>query len=121
MSDLPSTWNAAVKRDLDLDVPSDAQGVLQDVHWSTGYIGSFPTYTIGNVMAAQLMDTFLTNDPTLKGAIEAGDYSALANKLQAGIWEHGRRFSRQELLVRETGRGLDPLPYLSYLKTKYAH
>ncbi|MCB8819009.1 carboxypeptidase M32 [Microvirga rosea] len=121
VSDLPSTWNAAVKRDLDLDVPSDAQGVLQDVHWSTGYIGSFPTYTIGNVMAAQLMDTFLTNDPTLKGAIEAGDYSALANKLQAGIWEHGRRFSRQELLVRETGRGLDPLPYLSYLKTKYAH
>ena len=50
-ADLPEAWNAAIKRDLGLEVPNDAQGVLQDVHWSTGYIGSFPTYTIGNVMA----------------------------------------------------------------------
>ena len=57
VADLPSAWNAAIKRDLGLDVPDDSQGVLQDVHWSTGYIGSFPTYTIGNVMAAQMMET----------------------------------------------------------------
>ena len=120
VSDLPAAWNAAIKRDLDLDVPDDARGVLQDVHWSTGYIGSFPTYTIGNVMAAQLMETLRAEDPSLDAAIEAGDYARLAEALRGRIWQHGRRFGRDELLQRETGRGLDPAPYLAYLRGKYA-
>lgn len=120
VSDLPTAWNAAIKRDLDLDVPDDARGVLQDVHWSTGYIGSFPTYTIGNVMAAQLMETLRAGDPSLDAAIEAGDYAHLAEALRGRIWQHGRRFGRDELLQRETGRGLDPAPYLAYLRSKYA-
>jgi carboxypeptidase Taq len=118
--DLPSAWNAAIKRDLGLDVPDDSQGVLQDVHWSTGYIGSFPTYTIGNVMAAQLMETLRQSDPSLDATIEAGEYAALAEALKNRIWQHGRRFTRDELLRRETGRGLDPEPYLAYLRAKYA-
>ncbi|NIX75284.1 carboxypeptidase M32 [Microvirga terricola] len=119
VADLPAAWNAAIKRDLDLDVPNDSRGVLQDVHWSTGYIGSFPTYTVGNVMAAQMMET-LRRDSALDAAIEAGDYTGLAEALRTKIWRHGRRFSRDELLVRETGRALDPAPYLAYLKAKYA-
>ncbi|WP_230530444.1 carboxypeptidase M32 [Microvirga roseola] len=118
--DLPAAWNAAIKRDLDLDVPNDARGVLQDVHWSTGYIGSFPTYTIGNVMAAQVMETLRQQDSSLDAAIEAGDYSGLAEALCSRIWQHGRRFMRDELLERETGRRLDPAPYLAYLEAKYA-
>lgn len=118
--DLPSAWNAAMKRDLGLEVPGDSQGVLQDVHWSTGYIGSFPTYTIGNVMAAQLMETLRRSDPSLDVAIEAGEYAVLADALKGRIWQHGRRFTRDELLRRETGRSLDPQPYLAYLRTKYA-
>ena len=55
-------------------VPNDAQGVLQDVHWSTGYIGSFPTYTVGNVMGAQVMETLRRQNPSLDPAIEAGNY-----------------------------------------------
>lgn len=119
VADLPSAWNAAIKRDLDLDVPNDSRGVLQDVHWSTGYIGSFPTYTVGNVMAAQMMET-LRRDSALDAAIEAGDYTGLAEALRTKIWCHGRRFTRDELLVRETGRALDPAPYLAYLNAKYA-
>ncbi|QFU15141.1 carboxypeptidase M32 [Microvirga thermotolerans] len=120
VADLPGAWNAAIARDLGLTVPDDARGVLQDVHWSTGYIGSFPTYTIGNVMAAQIMETLRRNDPSLEDAVEAGEYAGLAEALRAKVWQHGRRFRREELLVRETGRGLDPTPYLSYLAEKYA-
>lgn len=120
VADLPAAWNAAIKRDLGLDVPDDSKGVLQDVHWSTGYIGSFPTYTIGNVMAAQIMETLRQDDSSLGEAIEAGEYSGLADALRTRVWQHGRRFQREELLVRETGRGLDAAPYLSYLGRKYA-
>ncbi|MBZ6075812.1 carboxypeptidase M32 [Microvirga puerhi] len=120
VADLPATWNAVIKRDLGLNVPDDAKGVLQDVHWSTGYIGSFPTYTIGNVMAAQIMETLRQDDPSLDRAIEGGEYSGLAEALRTRMWQHGRRFQREELLMRETGRSLDPAPYLSYLKGKYA-
>src|SRR5918998_2026403 len=94
VSDLPGAWNAAIKRDLGLDVPNDAKGVLQDVHWSTGYIGSFPTYTIRNVMGAQVMETLRAQNSSLDGAIDAGEYSVLAEELRARIWQHGRRFMR---------------------------
>jgi carboxypeptidase Taq len=90
------------------------------VHWSTGYIGSFPTYTIGNVMAAQVMDTLRAQDASLDAAIEAGQYAGLAEALSTKIWRHGRRFSRDELLEQVTGRRLDPKPYLAYLEGKYA-
>jgi carboxypeptidase Taq len=120
VADLPEAWNAAIKRDLGLDVPNDARGVLQDVHWSTGYIGSFPTYTIGNVMAAQVMDTLRSQNASLDAAVEAGEYAVLAEELRTRIWQHGRRFNRDELLERETGRRLDPAPYLAYLEGKYA-
>jgi carboxypeptidase Taq len=120
VAELPSAWNAAIRRDLDLTVPNDAQGVLQDVHWSTGYIGSFPTYTIGNVMGAQVMETLRRENSSLDAAIEAGEYAVLADELRTRIWQHGRRFTRDELLERETGRPLDPAPYLAYLNSKYA-
>ncbi|AWM85625.1 carboxypeptidase M32 [Microvirga sp. 17 mud 1-3] len=120
VADLPAAWNAIIARDLGLTVPNDAKGVLQDVHWSTGYMGSFPTYTIGNIMAAQLMESLRRNDPGLDTAIEAGEYTGLAEALRTKVWQHGRRFQREELLVRETGRGLDPAPYLAYLTAKYA-
>ncbi len=119
VADLPHVWNAAIKRDLGLDVPSDRLGVLQDIHWATGYIGSFPSYTTGNVMAAQLMESLHAKDPTLRGAIEDGDYTRLTSQLEAKLWRHGRRFTRDELLQLETGSGLRAEPYLDYLRQKY--
>ena len=119
VADLPAVWNQAIRRDLGLEVPSDALGVLQDIHWSSGYIGSFPSYTIGNVTAAQLMAALRRDDANLDGAVAEGHYAALADKLRQGVWQHGRRYSREELLTRVAGRGLDAAPYIGYLGRKY--
>lgn len=119
VADVPGTWNEAIKRDLGLDVPDDLQGCLQDIHWSVGYLGSFPTYTIGNITAAQLMETARSSAPAVIGSTDAGDYAPLAGWLRDNIWQHGRRFSRDELLTRVTGRPLDIAPYLAYLAARY--
>ena len=100
VKDLPQAWNAAIKRDLDLDVPDDARGVLQDIHWSAGYIGTFCTYTIGNIMAAQLMAAARRQMPMLDATLSRGDYTTLQNWLGDNIHRHGRRFTRDELLTQ---------------------
>ena len=120
VKDLPAVWNETLKRDLGVVVPDDSRGVLQDIHWSVGYVGSFPSYTIGNVMAAQLMDHLQTADPSLVSAMERGEYTQLADALRQQVWQHGRRYGRDELLIRSTGRALDLAPYLAYLDKKYA-
>ncbi|MGV3650406.1 MAG: carboxypeptidase M32 [Devosia sp.] len=119
VADLPGAWNAAMKRDLGLDVPDDLSGCLQDIHWSVGYLGSFPTYTIGNITAAQLMETARSTAPQIIAATEAGDYAPLADWLREAVWQHGRRFSRDELLTQVTGRPLEIAPYLAYLTARY--
>ena len=119
-ADVPEAWNAAMARDLDLVVPDDAQGCLQDVHWSSGYIGSFATYTIGNVMAAQVMDTLRETVPSLSNDLQEGDLGSLHAALTTHIWRHGRALSRDALLRRLTGRALDPEPYLAHLERRYA-
>ncbi|MEO7937713.1 MAG: carboxypeptidase M32 [Burkholderiaceae bacterium] len=119
VADLPQVWNETIRRDLGVEVPNDAQGVLQDIHWSTGYVGSFPSYTIGNVTAAQLMDSLRCNDSGLDAALVQGDYAVLSEKLRNAVWQHGRRFTRDEMLTRTTGRALDAGPYIAYLRGKY--
>ncbi|MDE1161477.1 MAG: carboxypeptidase M32 [Acidobacteriaceae bacterium] len=119
VKDLPERWNAAMKSDLGLDVPNNRLGVLQDTHWSTGQIGTFCNYTIGNVMAAQLYKTALTTDKTIQPALDEGNYAPLRHYLRDTIHQHGRRYSRDELLTMATGRTLDPEPYIEYLTAKY--
>lgn len=116
--DVPEAWNEGMRRDLGVEVPSDAKGCLQDIHWSSGMIGSFCTYTIGNVMAAQLFAE-ARQDGGVAAGLEAGDYAPLAGWLRERVWRHGRRFTRDEILARATGRALDPAPYLEHLATRY--
>lgn len=118
VKDLPEYWNAVIKRDLGVEVPDDGVGVLQDIHWSGGQIGTFCNYTIGNVMAAQLMETAQSTDTAIPPALDAGNYQPLLKWLGEHVHQHGRRFSREELLVKATGRGLDPEPYIRYLTRK---
>ncbi len=120
VADLPEAWNAGMKSMLGVDVPDDAQGVLQDVHWSSGQIGTFCNYTIGNIMAAQLFDTATTQDAGIASALEGADYTPLRDWLTDNVCRHGRRYSRDELLRRATGGPLDPQPYLRYLTDKYS-
>jgi carboxypeptidase Taq len=118
VADAPEAWNAAVKARLGLDAPEPRLGILQDIHWSSGMIGSFCTYTVGNVMAAQLFET-ARRDAAVSAGLEAGDYAPLAGWLRDKVWRHGRRRSREALLVDATGRGLDPAPYLRHLEARY--
>ncbi|MEM9248093.1 MAG: carboxypeptidase M32 [Pseudomonadota bacterium] len=120
VADLPEAWNEGMKSMLGVDVPDPAKGVLQDVHWSSGQIGTFCNYTIGNVMAAQLYDAATDQAPTISPALEGGDYAPLRDWLTDNVAQHGRRFTRDELLERATGRPLDPAPYIAHLTAKYS-
>jgi carboxypeptidase Taq len=119
VSELPEAWNAKIKEYLGLDVPNDRLGVLQDVHWSSGQIGTFCNYTIGNVMAAQLFAQ-ASKDETIAAGLAAGNYAPLRDYMVENVHRHGRRYGRNELLERATGRALDPEPYISYLTAKYS-
>ena len=114
VADLPDAWNAAMRDDLRLAVPDDAMGCLQDVHWSHGYMGSFPTYTIGNVTAAQVMVHLRDGD------VDAVDPSALRGALADKVWRHARSRSRSELLADMGQDARDTGPYLAYLRGKFA-
>ncbi|GAB1477692.1 carboxypeptidase M32 [Paracoccaceae bacterium] len=119
VKDLPEAWNAKIKEYLGLDVPNDRLGVLQDVHWSSGQIGTFCNYTIGNVMAGQLFEVARKDGAVAQGLASA-DYVPLREWMTDHVHRHGRRYSRDELLVRATGRTLDPEPYIAHLTTKYS-
>jgi carboxypeptidase Taq len=117
--DLPEAWNAKIKAYLGLDVPSNRLGVLQDVHWSSGQIGTFCNYTIGNVMAGQLFEA-ATRQAQVSDGLSQADYTPLREWMTEHVHQHGRRYTRNELLVRATGRPLDPAPYISHLTRKYS-
>jgi carboxypeptidase Taq len=119
IKDLPEAWNAKIKEYLGLDVPDDRRGVLQDVHWSVGQIGTFCNYTIGNVMAGQLYET-ATKDAAVAAGLAQADYTPLRQWMTDHIHIHGRRHSRDTLLTMATRRKLDPAPYIAHLTAKYS-
>ncbi len=118
VADLPAAWNERIKQDLGLDVPDDRRGCLQDIHWSMGAIGYFPTYTLGNLYAAQYWEAILRAIPDLEKQIEGGEFSALLGWLRENIHRQGRRYRAAELCERLSGRSLDHQPLIDYLKRK---
>jgi carboxypeptidase Taq len=118
IADLPAVWNERMDEYLGVEVDDDAHGVLQDVHWSRGTIGYFPTYALGNVISVQLWQRVLEAVPDLDEHLERGDLVPLTDWLREQLWRHGRKFTPQEMLERTVGGGLDPEPYLSYLNGK---
>ncbi len=119
VEDLPVAWNDMFESYLGIRPPDDAQGVLQDVHWSAGYIGYFPTYSLGNLFAAQLWDKIQGDIPDLTQQIEAGKFEALLGWLHDELHRHGSKYEPLELLERIVGSGLDVEPYLNYLERKF--
>ena len=119
VADLPEAWNAKIKEYLGLDVPNNRLGVLQDVHWSSGQIGTFCNYTIGNVMAGQLFEV-ATQDAAVAEGMASADYVPLRKWMTEHVHRHGRRYNRNELLEKATGRALDPAPYIAHLTAKYS-
>jgi carboxypeptidase Taq len=119
VKDLPEVWNTRMQEYLGLTPPNDAKGVLQDVHWSSGLIGYFPTYALGNLISVQLWDKMHQDIPTLDDQIEKGEFGELLGWLRKNIHSKGAKFEPQELVQQVTGSKIDPLPYLNYLETKY--
>jgi carboxypeptidase Taq len=119
VADLPEAWNAKVEAYLGLIPPDAALGVLQDIHWSAGLFGSFPTYTVGNVMASQFFEAAKSQVIGLTEALADGDYTPLRSWLTENIYQYGRTYTPQELLERATGQNLNVTSYLGYLNEKY--
>lgn len=118
LKDLPEAWNARMKDYLGIDVPDDRRGVLQDVHWSGGSMGYFPTYSLGNVISLQIWEKVRDAIPDLDDQFEQGEFGALRDWLRDNVHRYGRKFTPQETLERATGSSLEAGPYLRYLKDK---
>jgi carboxypeptidase Taq len=116
--DLPEAWNARYREYLGVDVPDDAQGVLQDVHWAAGLIGYFPTYALGNLIAGQLFERAHVDMPDLDAQLAAGELHGLREWLREHVHRHGAKFSTSELLERVVGGPIAVGPFVRYLKSK---
>ena len=119
VADLPAAWNAKMEGYLGVMPGNDARGVLQDVHWAAGLFGYFPTYTIGNVLAAQLYEAAVAAHPEIPADMARGEFGALRGWLRENVHRHGRRYDPDELVERATGRPPDAAPYLGYLMAKF--
>ncbi len=118
-ADAREAWDARVEQYLGIDVPDVADGVLQDMHWSDGAIGYFPTYALGNVISGQLWERVRRELPDLDDQMRAGEFGGLRDWLRENVHRHGRKYLPRELLERTVGGGLDPKPLLGYLRAKY--
>lgn len=118
-SDLPEYWNTKFKEYLGITPPDDKTGVLQDVHWSEGYLGYFPTYALGNLIASQLWEKIEADIPDINKKIEKAQFAPLLEWLREHVHQHGAKFEPMELLKRITGAGLSADPFLRYLRTKF--
>jgi carboxypeptidase Taq len=119
LEELPEAWNALVADYLGLDVPDDAHGVLQDIHWASGSFGYFPTYSLGNVIAGQLWETARAELPDLDAQLTAGEMHPLRDWLAGRVYRHGGKFLPAELVDRVCGGSLDPAPLLAYLRERF--
>ncbi|RPJ09747.1 MAG: carboxypeptidase M32 [Spirochaetaceae bacterium] len=119
VQDLPEAWNRESANLLGIKPPTDREGVLQDVHWSMGAIGYFPTYSLGNLYSAQFFDTMKKALPGIEYNIANGKLKPVREWLLENIHRHGSMYSADQLVKRVTGKPLDPSYFLTYIQKKY--
>jgi carboxypeptidase Taq len=117
VAELPAAWNERSTALLSVTPASDREGVLQDVHWSLGMFGYFPTYTLGSLYAAQFAETYARENP-LEDEIKRGDFRPLLGWLRENVHRYGHRLTAEGLVNRATGRGLDAASFFRYLESK---
>lgn len=120
IDDLPDAWDALSHQYLGITPPDDGKGCLQDVHWSAGLIGYFPTYTLGNLISAQLWNTIHKTLPDVNGLMAKGEFAPILDWLRTHIHQHGCKFEPSELIQKATGEPLTSCYYVDYLTGKYA-
>lgn len=119
VKDVPEMWNSLMQEYLGITPPSFAQGCLQDVHWSLGYLGYFPSYTLGNIYAGNLFPQIQKEHPDWNARFAKGDFLFAKDFLAKHIYQHGRRYLPQELIEKACDHPVSLNPYLSYLQKKY--
>lgn len=117
---VPEAWNARMREYLGIEPPTVAEGPLQDIHWSGFSFGGFPSYTLGNVIGAQLLEVIRRDLPDLDGQIAQGEFAPLLEWLRDRVYRHGRKFTPKELLERITGEGLSARAWIAYIQGKFA-
>jgi len=120
VAEVPATWNAMFLDWFGLDVPEDRLGCLQDIHWSMGAFGYFPTYTLGNLYAAQLLEAMTHDVGDVDALIASGAWSAPLAWLRERIHERGSLHLPEALIEEATGRAPTPEPFLTYVERKYS-
>lgn len=118
--EIPELWNEKMNEYLGIVPENDSEGALQDVHWSHGLFGYFPSYEIGSIYAAQIYDAMKKEMPGLEDDIEKGDFSVINKWLGDKIYRHGRTMSAEEIIEKACGSGLDSSAFMGYLKNKYS-
>ncbi len=119
VSDVPAAWNDAMQRLLGITPKSDADGCLQDIHWSLGIFGYFPTYALGNLYAAQFFEAAHQALPDLDERLARGELQPLRDWLREKIHRHGQRYRAGELVQVVTGQPLSPTAFINYLNRKF--
>jgi carboxypeptidase Taq len=119
VNELPEIWNSKFEELLGIIPPNDAQGVLQDVHWSSGYFGYFPTYFLGNLYGAQIYAKALERMPNLPDDYKKGEFSNLLSYLKEDIHQHGATYRANDLINRVTGEDLNSDYFLNYIEKKF--
>jgi carboxypeptidase Taq len=116
---LPQAWRHSMKEFLGIEPETDAEGVLQDVHWSMGSFGYFPSYALGNLYGLQFLKKLRQDLPDYEGGIERGSFTAIRQWLRENIYTWGRRLDPADLLFKVTGEKLSISPFMEYIETKY--
>ena len=119
VDDLPDAWDALSEQYLGIMPPDDGKGCLQDVHWSAGLIGYFPTYTLGNLVSGQIWNAINKALPNVNGLMATGEFAPILSWLRTNIHQHGSKFEPNELILKATGEPLTSCHYVDYLTGKY--
>ncbi len=119
VKEIPELWNSKMREYLGISPEFDGQGCLQDIHWSLGYIGYFPTYTLGNLYSVQFFEAFEKAHPNWREHVAKGSLDFVRDWLKENIHRHGRQFTPSELCKKVTGKALSQEPYVNYLTEKY--
>ncbi|MCI0381538.1 MAG: carboxypeptidase M32 [Chlamydiae bacterium] len=117
--DIPEIWNEKMKNYLGIVPKNDSEGCLQDIHWSMGAFGYFPTYTLGNLYAAQLFSSFAQSDPNWPDEIARGEFQSIQKWFKENLYQFGKIYSSSEMIRKITNRPLSPEPFIHYLENKF--
>ena len=119
VSELPQVWNEKYREYLGIDVPDDANGVLQDTHWASGYLGYFPSYALGNIYDGMLLDKMQQDMPDWLNGVAKGEILPIVNWMKEKVHVQSAMYDPADLMEKVTGKKLTAEPFLDYVENKY--